>query len=423
MHQNSICGATSMFHPTDMLGFPPLNPYGLAKYTILGMAISLVVLVPLDWAFPSGTRATQLGVENADRTIPQLVRLVALLLMVVYTALTGRDPGAYGFVPGRALLLLAAYMFMSALYPADLTDKLLDGVKSIPWIFAAIASYRLTLGGHLSATSLRYVAGAVVVLSSAYTIPFCMDPGRRIGQNADSGVMLGCIPLLLLFRPSWWAVTLSGLASIAILVTVKRGAVLALVAGGFVYSILMIQMSSREYKTRSLITVVLAVAIIAGGLLWQWENLQHRMYADLDRGELGSGRTWLYRVIISEWHDSGVVAILLGKGLTTVPQTMRRYGTVVYAHSDWLEVLHDMGLLGILLFAYLHICILSVIRQALWQRAPVAPALAMGYCVFALRNVYSQCVIGPNESIYFGLLLGYAAALTSRWMSEGECGV
>jgi len=272
MHEGSICWAPALSQSRDTLGLPPLNPYGLAKYTVLITAISLVILVPLDWVFPSGTRATQLGVDNADRTIPHLVRLVVLSVMILYIVLTGWDPGAYGFTCGRALLLLAVYVFTSAFYSAELTDRLVYGLKSVPWIFAAIASYRLTLGGYVSARILRRVAGAVVVVSSAYTIPFCMDPSRRVGQNADSSVVLWCIPLLLLFHPPLWAVTLSGLASVAIFVTVKRGAVLALVAGGFVYSILMICMSSREHKARDLLTVVLAVTVVACGFIWQWEN-------------------------------------------------------------------------------------------------------------------------------------------------------
>lgn len=408
----------SALRPNAMLGLPLLNPYGLGKFTVLVMAVSLVVLVPLDWAFPSGTRATQLGVENADRAIPHLVRLTVLAVMILYLALTGRDPSAYGFVPGRPLMLLAAYMFISTFYPGDVKGGLIEGVKSIPWIFAAITAYRLALGGHLREGILRYAAGAVVIFASIHTIVFCMDPDRRIGQNADSAMLLWCIPLLLLSQPPRWAFLLSGLASIAILVTVKRGAMLALIAGAFVYFVLTLHISSREHKIRHWITVALAVALVGGGLAWQWENLRERMHTDLDHGELGSGRSWFYRVIISEWHDSGIVSILLGKGFVTVRRTMWHYGIEIDAHSDWLEILHDMGLLGVLLFAYVHICILIIVRRALWKRDPVVPSLGMAYTIFVLRNVYSQCVIGPNESIYFGLLLGYAAASTSENLYE-----
>jgi hypothetical protein len=419
---NDVRGV-SMVCPEDTVGYQWVNPYGLAKYVVLLTGISLVVLVPLDWAFPSGTRATQLGVENADRTIPQLVRLAILSLMIGYIALTGWDPGAYGFAPGRALIVLATYMFVAVpFYPSDLMPRVLNSVKSLPWIFAAIAAYRLALGGYLTAAILRYVAGIVVLLASAYTIPFCLDPGHRIGQNADGAMLLWCIPLLLLARPQSWAVALSGLASIAILVTVKRGTVLALLAGSLVYSAVSIRMSSREHKTRDFVIVILMLAAVAGGLLWQWENLRHRIDRDLSTGQIGSGRSSFYRVIIAEWYGGSAFSLLFGKGSFTVYETVDiRMGNRINAHSDWLEILHDMGLFGIMLFVYLHLRILAVVGQALRQREPAAPALAMGYCVFALRNVYSQCVVGTNMSIYFALLLGYAAAQTSRRTLREEC--
>jgi hypothetical protein len=162
---------------------------------------------------------------------------------------------------------------------------------------------------------------------------------------------------------------------------------------------------------RDFIVVAIVMAAIAGGLQWQWENLQFRMESDYARGVIGSGRSSFYRLIASEWYNGSDLSLLFGKGFFTVPDTLERYGTKIYAHSDWLEILHDMGLIGVALFAYLHFCILLVVRQALRQRDLVAPALTMGYCIFALRNIYSQCVVGSSDTIYFALLLGYSAAV------------
>ena len=310
-----------------VIGSCPLNPYGLAKWIVLIVGMLLIVLTPLDWIFPSGTRAAELGVENADRTIPQFVRAVVFLLIVVYIGLTGWDPGAYGFVPGRALLVLVAYMFVSVFfYPSDLIPRFYVLMKGLLWFAATIASYRLTLSGCLSVAMIRGVAGAVVFIASAYTIPFCLDPSHRIGQNADVSLLLWCIPLLLLCHPPLWAYALSGLASIAVLVTVKRGAVLALLACALVYSVLSIRMSSRGRKVRDFVIVALVMATIATGLIWQWEELEYRMEQDLSAGEMGSGRSWFYLAIISEWYNADVLHVLFGRGFFTVPETLDQYG-------------------------------------------------------------------------------------------------
>jgi hypothetical protein len=413
---NSVFGI-ARFHHRDMIGFHPLNPYGLAQYVVLLAGILLIVLVVLDWIFPSGPRATQLGVENADRTIPQVIRGSILILMLGYIGLTGWDPGAYGFVPGRALFLLSAYMLLSIFfYPSELNSRLLIFVKSLLWIVTAIASYRLTLGGYLTAKRIWYLAGAIVIIACAYTIPFCLDAERRIGQNADVSVLLWCIPLLLLPRHRLWISSLVlGLASVAVFATVKRGAILALIVSGFVSSAISIRMSSRRHKVRKFVIIAVVIAAMTGGLLWQWDRIMYRMNKDFDSDIIGSGRGAYYPVIIKEWYNSGAFSFLFGKGFFTVPDILDSIYTIRrYAHSDWLEILHDMGVLGIVLFVYLHSRILLVVRDAIRERNPVAPVLAMGYCVFALKNIYSQCVVGDADTIYFALLLGYSSASTAR---------
>ncbi len=392
-----------------------LNPAGMAGSLVLITGLILIALVPLDWAFPSGTRATQLGVDDADRAIPQAIRGVLVAVLLVYVALTGWDPGGHGFALGSALFVLTAYMFLSVFFClVDVTSRFHAFLRSLPLIVAAIASYRLTLAGYVSVAGLRYLAGVVVILASVYTIVFCLDADRRIGQNADGALLLWCIPLLLLARPSLRATALAGLASTAIFATVKRGSILALLVGALAYYFTLVQISGRGHRITPLIVAGLIVLAITAGLLWQWENIEYRLERDLEGGGLGSGRTWFYRAIIWEWYEGGPLTLLFGKGFFTVPDTLEALGTRIYAHSDWLEILHDMGLVGIALFTWLYARIAMLLREALRQRNPIAPALAMGCCIFALRSVYSQIVIGESMTIYFGLLLGYSAALIAR---------
>jgi hypothetical protein len=86
-----------------------------------------------------------------------------------------------------------------------------------------------------------------------------------------------------------------------------------------------------------------------------------------------------------------------------------------YAHSDWLQLMHDFGLVGIVLLAWLHAAFLALIRRGFRLRNPVTPSLAMGYTILFLVNIYSGHLLGPT-AIYFGLLLvcGALAISTAR---------
>lgn len=399
-------------NPVVRYGF--LDPYRLSNFVVLITGVLLIALVVLDWIFPSGPTATQLGVANADRSIPRAIRVLILVLMLLYIGLTNWDLGAYGFAPGRALAMMALYVLLSVFFQSsELSARFFGFVKSLLWIVAAIVFYRLTIGGYLSAARVRYLAAAVVIIASAYTISFCLAEGRRIGQNANASVLLWCIPLLLLYRPPVWASGLVGLASVAIIVTCKRGAILALLIGGLVFCVISILMSARNRRLRHVTTVMLLVIAIAGGLVWQWENLQYRMRDPDNPDTMRSAHRWFYRAILSKWYDSGLFGLLFGQGFGTVVATLSRYGIAIGAHSDWLGIFHDMGLFGVALFTYLHYRILLMIYSALRQRDPITPALTMGYCTFALRNIYSGVAIGTSDTIYFALLLGYSAAFTA----------
>ena len=390
-----------------------LDPYKIACLIVPVLGALLISTIILDWMFPSGTRATQLGVDNADRTIPHLIRAMILFILVVYVASTGLDPGGHAFALGRPLFLIGGALLFSALYStADTRIVLKELIKSLTWIVASVASYRLSLSGHVTLARVRNLCMIVVSIAAMWTLWFCLDPSRRIGQNADASLLLWCLPLLLLSRPKLWGFVFVLLAAAAIFSTVKRGAILALVIGFSSYTISLNYISRHEImKLKNVIVLALLVLVMIAGISWQWNNIMFRNEREMDRGEIGSGRNEFYRYIFNEWYYSDGIGILFGRGFYTVPETLNRVaGYSIYAHSDWLEILHDMGIVGISLFLYLHHCMILLIRRAIRERDVVAPALIMGYCIFVLRGIYSQAFIGGKSLIFFGILLGVSSA-------------
>lgn len=410
---DKIFGITK-HHQRLTVGYHALNPYRLSKYVATGLCILLVVTVLLKWIYPSESLAARsTTIEAADRTVPVGVQALALGLMLAYIVLTGVNPGQYGFNVGTALGLLAGAMLLSTLLSAGSWGKLYIFIKSAYWMIGVVALYRLSLGGALTVAHIRATVIAVVILDSYYTIAFCLSSESRMvhNPNTDACLLIWCIPLLLLCCPPPWAFGLVALASVAVIVTLKRGAILALLIGGFAYAVVSMLISSRDRnRLRHLIVIILLMAVIVGGLVWQWENLQYRMKDFDDPDSMGSGRGWVYRTILSEWYGSGLFALFFGRGFFTVPDTLGRYETEIYAHNDWLEVLHDLGLVGVVLFAYVHAMIISVMRQGWRLRHSITAPLVMGYTSFAITNLCSQCVVDAASTIFFGLLLGYAAA-------------
>ena len=393
--------------------YSSLHCYGLSKYVPFILLAGLILLVPIDWAFPSGPRAERQGLPDAERLIPQTIRAGLLGLMMLYILLGGLDPGKYRFTLGRPLISLAGFMFVSIVaFSQNVASDMLILSKTAIWIVGAIAFYRLTISGNLSSRQIVSAVGVVMVLASFCTIRCCLRAGAKTGQNADAYLLLWCIPLILLNGPSIRALGLVGLASVAIVFTLKRGAILALVVSMLAYLFVLTRLFTRNRSVGRLVTMVFIVgAIVVLGLLLQWDELLYRMKDFGDPDTIGSGRGVFYRTIISNWYNGGVPVLFYGRGCFSVPSTLDKHiGYAVGAHSDWLEVLHDMGLLGVAVLVAVHMTIISTIAVALRMQHPLVLSLVMGYCIFAMANVYSQCVIGNVNTVFFALLLGHGSA-------------
>lgn len=403
---------TSQAYPVS---YSDLDPYKSSKHIALLLCGLLVIQLPLNFMYPSEVLAGRSSaVEVADRTISQGMQAFTLGLMLVYIVLTGINPGQYGFKIGTALGLLASYMLLTTLLPSGggLAGRLYVFIKSAYWMIGAIVLYRLCLGGALTMTHIRVTAVALTILGSYHTIVFCLSPESQIGQNAEAYLLVWCIPLILLSGPSVWSSLLVVLASIAIIVTCKRGAMLALIAGLVAYAVTSTKLFPLKFSFRKVLPGLLLIGTaITVGIIWQMDNLLYRFTFWDSPDTIGSGRGFFYRVIFLEWYHSNFIQIIFGKGFFTVPSTTGKYLLrAVYAHSDWLEILHDMGLVGTGLFIFVHVRIISIVRQ-LWRlRHPITAPLVMAYTSFAMINVYSQCVIGYTNTIFFGLLLGYGSA-------------
>jgi len=376
--------------------------------------VTLVLAVPINWMFPDASLAARsASLEVRSRVIPQAIGAFTLAVLLAVYALTGADPGAYGFRAGRALLLLVAYMGCAIVLwsPNYLADGYMFS-KTLVWTVGAVVFYRLALAGSLTAGDICLTARALVLLASYFTIRICLDPASRIGQNADASVLLWCLPLLLLAGPSALTFVFIALAAFAVILTIKRGTMLAMFLSLAAYAVMYTKAyPQKTTRWRTGIMVAMIGFCIVGTVVWQYDALTYRMGDFRDHRDIGSGRATFYRALVRAWwYEYSLWDVVFGRGFFTVPQTLGKVGRAIYAHSDWLEILHDMGLVGASLFMALHVALLLTVTKALRLRSRAAPSLLMGYCIFALRNVYSQVTIGTTDTVLFSMLLGYASA-------------
>lgn len=168
------------------------------------------------------------------------------------------------------------------------------------------------------------------------------------------------------------------------LVSVKRGAILC--SGVF---ILIIVFSYLREQRKIKFKTIVALCIVGGLVLYigsqflnNSEFLQQRLLDTLEGNT--SSRDYIYKNIINSWSYSGIFHQVFGNG----PIATTKLG--ILAHNDWLEVLYDFGLVGLMLYV---LFIFGI--YFFWVRKKNIPvqckcAFFMVFAYYVLRSTFSM---------------------------------
>jgi len=196
----------------------------------------------------------------------------------------------------------------------------------------------------------------------------------------------------------------------------KRGAMLL---GAIVLILMLIQLlniyrRANENKKEIAFAFILIIAISIYGISEYWSILSYRFTNDPTL----SGRTNFYDWIYDGWLNSTWLNHLFGFGLYQVIEFLGNvYYIPIYAHSDWLELLYDHGILGITVYSI--ICITLFINKN--KVKLYAPNLYFPYLmtlmIFFIKSIYSGIYINKDSIILMmtiAFILGTANQNQSR---------
>ncbi|MCJ7603817.1 MAG: O-antigen ligase family protein [Desulfobulbaceae bacterium] len=388
---------------------PNLKHSGAASYRFLAnrftmrcLCLGTVLLVFFDWSFDLGLIAFPFS---------KYARAFLLVVFLVYLLRTGVQFGKFKFPFDRILAFYAALNIIYSVVSPDMIGNLYYSLRIMFWLLGTVVAYRLALSGILSDKGLQKTIVATVFLGAAFTIFFMTRSGTEAGQNASAYLLLWCLPFLLMMKKSQLGKLVLVLAVFAILLTVKRGAMIALVLSIVAYGLTYLKLHGNfRVFIRGIRVVVLLAIVVAYALTTNWDAVQTRF-----QDTSGSGRSRMYTMLLNHYIQSDPMNLVFGFGINSVQKYTgyMYYGRIdtsgPYAHSDWLQMMHDFGLLGIGFLVWLHVKVLTLIRESYKKRHPFTPSLVMGYAILFLVNIYSGHLMSPN-AIYFGLLLAFTAA-------------
>ena len=388
-----------------------ISPTGRLHYFLaVGFCLSLLVAVVLDWA-------NFYGLVNlyAKKIVHASVFLVFIIFLFDPTLWKGRErfPLALPFLAFGMLVLVYA------LYKNALADEIYYTSRILFWISGGFYVYELLCKDLFPKRIFFFVIDLIVVFYFVMVLYTLLDTSVRYTQNISIYTLLWCVPVLMLQKKTKTRTAFIILACFGVLLSFKRGAMIALVFSFLCYHCARIFLigSFREFVKAFCITFFLATIVMLSVQFVRSvrpEFYQRRISDLSSKDSYGSGRSVFYAVIVEHYlyafnHDA--VHFFFGYGSRSVQKLLAEYYGVAeefgaYAHSDWLQIMHDYGLAGIGILAWLHMAIIRLIFKRLRKKDEMLPPLAMTYAIFFLLNLYSGFFFSPN-AVYFSIFLSY----------------
>lgn len=189
--------------------------------------------------------------------------------------------------------------------------------------------------------------------------------------NSDSVVnnvsysFVGLIPFAFLIRNKLLTYGVMVILMFFIIAGAKRGAITAGALGLILFMYYQLLTVSKKNRWRSYVLSLIGIIVLsylAINFLESNELLIKRF--ESSREGDSSGRDLIYANIFNAWYnDNSVIHFLFGYGFA---ESINLSGEGQLAHNDWLELLSNFGLLGVIVYLYFFYAGYSSINNHSW---------------------------------------------------------
>ena len=291
----------------------------------------------------------------------------------------------------------------------DFTWTVLQVGDALAWIGVFSIAYRVGLqypGMIKKAAPVR--ACSIIIYAALFTQVKLFSAGRGIPLISTAYYTLFFLPFALLSdkKVIKWGGTV--LVLYTLLLCMKRTCFIAFVAGIVVYILVEYRSAPKGSKKR--------VFVLLGGLLaltamyfFIMENTRGT-FSVIDRllstGQTSNeGREDVWPVVISMIRHSDIIALIFGHGFDTV---IENSPLALSAHCDFLEVIYDYGVSGLLLYLTFYKRLWNGFIKMYRQGSELAAPMSFTFVTAFVVSLFSHLIIFPTYFLGFCLFWGLA---------------
>lgn len=249
---------------------------------------------------------------------------------------------------------------------------------------------------------LQYFANANQILSErisgntdlvnnvAYTFVALIPSTFLIGKNKKL-ISFGAMFILMFF----------------IIQGAKRGAI---ITGTFClvsFTYYQLRTVSKKYKFRSYLFVFFAILLLSYYAYDLYESNQYLItrMQEVSKGD-SSGRDFIYNNIFNSWYNSNsFINLLFGFGFAA---SLKLSGMQLFAHNDWLELLSNFGILGVLFYLFLFYSAFKALNNKRWNidKKLMLFTILISWFLITLFSMFYTSSISFLYAIFLAYLFG-----------------
>lgn len=291
----------------------------------------------------------------------------------------------------------------------DFTWTVLQVGDALAWIGVFSIAYRVGLQypGMIKKAA-PVLACSIIIYAALFTQVKLFSAGRGIPLISTAYYTLFFLPFALLSEKKVikWGGTV--LVLYTLLLCMKRTGFIAFVAGIVVYILVEYRSAPKGSKKR--------VFVLLGGLLaltamyfFIMENTRGT-FSVIDRllstGQTSNeGREDVWPVVISMIRHSDIIALIFGHGFDTV---IENSPLALSAHCDFLEVIYDYGVSGLLLYLTFYKRLWNGFIKMYRQGSELAAPMSFTFVTAFVVSLFSHLIIFPTYFLGFCLFWGLA---------------
>ena len=291
----------------------------------------------------------------------------------------------------------------------DFTWTVLQVGDALAWIGVFSIAYRVGLqypGMIKKAASV--LACSIIIYAALFTQVKLFSAGRGIPLISTAYYTLFFLPFALLSEKKIikWGGTV--LVLYTLLLCMKRTGFIAFVVGIVIYILVEYRSAPKGSKKRAF--------VLLGGLLaltamyfFIMENTRGT-FSVIDRllstGQTSNeGREDVWPVVISMIRYSDIIAVIFGHGFDTV---IENSPLALSAHCDFLEVIYDYGVSGLLLYLTFYKRLWNGFIKMYRQGSELAAPMSFTFVAAFVVSLFSHLIIFPSYFLGFCLFWGLA---------------